>query len=182
MIKRKVVSWMVRGSVIFLISGGVMALFWFHELLYRYGLLSLFVFGGLGIAALIATISWLTRPYKSLRMRGKRSFYFPPEDLTKVVFGTISMISIPIDDEKPPGQGSLCVARVDRGKRTPFANFMIKDVNRAIVSDIEEEDLSRMGFSDIDELQTKAQESSVTLSDDLEVYLVEFEVLEKGRF
>ncbi len=182
MIKRKVVSWTVRGFIVFLISGSVMALFWYHELLYRYGLLSLFVFGGLGIAALIATVSWLTRPYKSLRMRGKGSFYFPPENLTKVLFGTISMISIPIDDEKPPGQGSLCLARVDTGKRIPFANFMIKDVNRAIVSDIEEEDLSRMGFSDIDELQTKAQESGLALSGDVEVYLVEFEVLEKGRF
>lgn len=57
MTKRRIVGLLGRGSVIFMISAGIMALFWYHDTLYQYGLLSLVVFGGLGITAMIATIS-----------------------------------------------------------------------------------------------------------------------------
>jgi hypothetical protein len=180
--KSKLVNYLLRGIVIFLISVGAIILFWFHAELYKFGLLVLLVFGGLGMAALISALGWLTRPQGLIKKKSKNKIFFVAEDIPKVLFGTVSMKAVPVGRDRPPRCGSVCVARVAGSPKSPFANLTIEDLRRKIVEDLDGEDLEKMGFRNIESFMRRWEHSGTGLSLNDEVYLTEFEVLDKGRF
>jgi hypothetical protein len=180
--KSKLVNYLLRGIVIFIISVGAIILFWFHAELYKFGLLVLLIFGGIGLAALISALGWLTRPQGCIKKRSKNKIYFDAEEIPKVLFGAVSMMAVPVNKEKPPSCGSTCVARVAGSRKSPFANLMIEDLRRKIVEDLNNEDLEKMGFRNIESFIQSWEQSGTRLSLDDELYLAEFEVLDKGRF
>ncbi|TET90414.1 MAG: hypothetical protein E3J35_06575 [Methanomassiliicoccales archaeon] len=179
--KRRLVSYSLRGLLLFLISAGVMALFWYHDLLYQYGLLALAVFGGLGIAVMISLLSWLTRSHRSVMRRSKNSIFFAPEDVTKVMYGTISSTAIPLDEVKPPPVGSYCAARVRGNRKTAFATLAVKNAQRKIAEDLDDSDLAKLGFRDLERFLDNPKNNGRAMSAEDGVHLVEFEVQEKRR-
>ncbi|MFQ6060808.1 MAG: hypothetical protein ACE5KV_05900 [Thermoplasmata archaeon] len=179
--RRKVVNYALRGITILIISAAIMVLFWYHDLLYQFGLLTLAVFGGLGIAGLVSAFGWLTRPYSPLK-KSRISLFFPPDHMAKVIFGGISMLALPIDGDEPPRCGSTCAARIEGDPESVFTHLSIKNIRRKILEDLEEEELRQLGFENLGKLLERFKDLRKPLSREDPVYLIEFETPEKGRF
>lgn len=160
----------------------MMALFWYHNLLYQYGLLALLLFGGLGITALITSVAWLTRPHGSFRRRRKSALQFPLEDVPKVVLGTISMVAVPTWDERPPRTGTVCSARGDGDSKGSFATLVVTDVRRRIVADLRYSHFEKMGLEEVGDFFQKTENAGFPMLPEDEVYTVEFEIVGGGGF
>lgn len=73
--------------------------------------------------------------------------------------------------------GSVCLAKVDGGRESAFANLAIREVRREIVGDLDYDSLLKMGYPDLESFINGYQEKGFPLSERDVVHLVEFDVL-----
>lgn len=179
---RKVIGFLLKVALVFAVSAGIWVLFWFHDRLYQYGLVSLTIVGGLGVAALIYGISWLTRTDLPFWRKCKFSMYFPKDDTVGVMLGAISLAAIPVEEERPPRIGTVCNARALDHSHQPFAHLRIGNIERRIIGDLDDSELTRMGFDDLESFCRSFDDSGVLLSTEDEVSLIDFDILDKRRF
>ncbi len=151
--ERRLVSLLVRGSLLFLLSVVLVFGFWEHRNFYQVGLYNLLLLGGLAtFLVLMAFRLALTGELPHRRAFGELTFTLEEGD--RILRKAVDLAIRPAEGASLPRVGQVVQARYETGRA--FGRLLVVDGTRKFLSDVTDAEAHSAGYLSANELRRAA--------------------------